>query len=84
MSDSVTVTYSDANCGLITDNMNVIGGGFNLQTNDENFLWVNPCSSNPLVVTANVFTHPLLVIDAASPMTDLELIECAPPFSHAN
>lgn len=79
MSDSVTVTYSDANCGLITDNMNVIGGGFNLQTSDENFLWVNPCSSDPLVVTANVFTHPLLVIDATSNVTDIELIECAPP-----
>lgn len=78
MSDSVTVTYSDANCGLITDNMNVIGGGFNLQTSDENFLWVNPCFSDPLVVTANVFTHPLLVIDATSNVTDVELIECAP------
>lgn len=78
MSDIIIVTYSDSDCGLISDTMNLISGGFSLQTSDEHFLWIDPCFSDPLNIFTNVFSHPLLVIDANSNITDVELIDCAP------
>lgn len=78
MSDAVIVTYLDSDCGLITENMNLTSGGFSLQISDANFLWVDPCFSDPLNVFTNVFSHPLLVIDGNGDITDVELIECTP------
>lgn len=78
MSDTVTITYSDSDCGLTNDVMNLISGGFSLQTSDEHFLWVEPCFSDSLNVSTNLFSHPLLVIDANGHITDIELIECTP------
>lgn len=79
MSDAVTVTYVDSDCGVpIVEPMALVGGGFSLQVSDDNFLWINPCVSDSLNIFTNVFTHPLLVIDAASTITDIESIECAP------
>jgi hypothetical protein len=78
MSDTVTVSYSDAYCGEMNEVMNLTGGGFSLQTSDEHFIWINPCFSDPLNIFSNAFSHPLLVIDANSNITDIGLIGCAP------
>lgn len=76
MSDTVVITYSDANCGLTNKVMRLSDGGFRLQTSDEHFLWINPDASDPLNISTNIFNHPLLVIDANSNITDVELIDC--------
>lgn len=78
MSDAVTMTYFDSDCGWLSDDMNLVGGGYSLQISNENFLWIDPCFSDPLNVFTNVFSHPLLVIDANGDITDVELIECTP------
>jgi hypothetical protein len=57
----------------------LVAGGFTLQTSDTHFVWVSPCESDVPNTFANVFSHPLLAIDAQGDVVDIGLIDCSPP-----
>jgi|GEM_PF-2224089 len=74
MSDTVTVTYSDALCGSRSNGVSDLSSTFVLRSSDAYFAWFCVCQSDPLNVSTSIFNNVLLAFNAQGAIADIELI----------